>query len=95
MSSRNFILYLQQLLTMLDPKNEYSIALAKNALTTTIALAEVSGKVDPKTLRAMHTAEKQFQELALHAKDFAGKPGHFEENEQKRRRLEMFLFPYC
>ncbi len=95
MSLKNFIAYLQQLLSMIDPEDEYSIALGKNALSATIALARVSGKADPLTLRAMIRADAQFHDLARNAKDFAGVPGKFLENEQKRTRLEMALIPHC
>lgn len=95
MSLANFISYLQQLLSMVDPKNKYSIGLAKNALSATISLARASGKADPITIRAMVSAEYEFQNLVEHAKDFAGSPGKYKENEQKRKRLEMMLVPHC
>lgn len=95
MSLKNFIIYLQQLITMLDPKNEYSVALAKSALSSTIALVRASGKADALTVRAMVHAEDEFRYLVEHAKDFAGVPGYFKENEQKRQRLEMMLIPHC
>ena len=40
MSFDNFLSYLQQLLSMVDPKNEYSIALAKTALFNTYMLTK-------------------------------------------------------
>ena len=54
MSFDNFLSYLQQLLSMVSPKNEYSIALAKTALSSTIMLARTSGKVDNLTSKAMY-----------------------------------------
>ena len=95
MTTTNFITYLQQLLTMLDAQNAYSVALAKQALSATIALAETSGKVDAITRRAMHRAEENFSLLAEHADDYIGKPGQYRENEQKRQRLKMMVIPYC
>ena len=95
MSLKNFIAYLQQLLSMIDPEDKYSIALAKNALAATIALAKASGKADPITLRTMTRAEDDFNYLVRNAKDFAGVPGKYLENEQKRHRLEMALTPHC
>jgi len=95
MSFKNFIMYLQQILTMVDPKNEYSIALAKTALSSTISLAIASGKVDAPTIRLMRGAEEKFNYLVNHTKDFAGIPGQYLQNEQKRKRLEMFLYPHC
>lgn len=95
MSFKNFIMYLQQILTMVDPKNEYSIALAKTALSSTISLAVASGKVDAPTIRVMRGSEDKFIYLVNHTKDFAGVPGQYLQNEQKRKRLEMFLYPHC
>ena len=95
MSLNNFISYLQQILSMIDPKDKYSVALGKNALSATIALAMASGKVDAKTEHVMKIAEHQYLYLAENAKDFTGKPGKFEENEKRRRRLLMAISPIC
>ena len=95
MSLNNFISYLQQILSMIDPKDYYSVALGKTALSATIALAMASGKVDALTEHAMMRAEGQYFCLAENAKDFSGKPGKFEENERRRRRLLMTLSPGC
>lgn len=95
MSLNNFISYLQQILSMIDPNDPYSVALGKTALSATIRLAEVSEKAGPQTIRAMRIAENQFQYLAENAKDFAGKPGHYEENERRRHRLLMTVSPSC
>lgn len=96
MSYDNFLSYLQQLLTMVDPKNKYSVALAKSALSQTIALARISGKTDVgPTLRIMRMAERQFENLAEHRADFAGVPGEYEKNSIKRRRLGLVLRPGC
>lgn len=95
MSLRNFIAYLQQLLTMVDPKDEASYELARKALEATVELAFASGKADSVTLRAMRRAQDEFFYLVKSAEDFAGKPGHFRENEQKRHRLESVIVPHC
>ncbi len=95
MSLSNFIAYLQQLLTMVNPRDEYSVDMAKKALEATVALAFMSRKADPITLRAMRHAVDKFSNLTKHAGDFAGKPGHFKENEQKRRRLESVIMTHC
>ena len=52
MSLNIFISYLQQLLSMINPNNKYSVAMGKNALSATIALAIISDKIDGKTHRA-------------------------------------------
>ena len=95
MSLNNFIMYLQQLLTMVESKNEYSVALAKNALSATVSLAKISGKADSITLRTMNAAMARFDMLVESKKDFAGKPGDVKGNEIKRMRLQTTLFPSC
>ncbi len=95
MSLNNFLSYLQQLLSMVDLKNRYSVELGKIALSSTISLAVESHKVDAQTERCMIIANRRFEFLAENAKDFAGKPGKYEENEKRRRRLLMTLYPSC
>ena len=95
MTTTRFIHYLQEILTMVDPKDKYSVVLARNALSTTIGLALGSQKADSRTSRLMREAERQFDYLVKHADEYAGQPGDFAGNEQKRRRLEMVLSPYC
>lgn len=95
MSLNNFLSYLQQLLSMIDPKNKYSVALAKGALSSTVSLAIASGKIDGQTERIMRAANTMFEYLAENAKDYAGKPGKFDENERRRHRLLMSLSPSC
>ncbi len=95
MSLNNFLSYLQQLLSMVDPKNRYSVELGKIALSSTVFLARTSQKLDAQTERCMITADKMFEHLAKNAQDFAGKPGKYQENEKRRRRLLMVLSPSC
>ncbi len=95
MTLSNFLSYLQQLLSMVDPRDKYSIALAKNALTATTSLAMASVKADAQTFRAMHAAEREFDYLVENARDFIGKPGDYNENEKRRRRLLMVISPSC
>ena len=45
MTMENFLSYLQQLLTMVDSRNEWSIALAKTALSAVFSLAKSSGMI--------------------------------------------------
>ncbi len=95
MSFDNFLSYLQQLLTMVDPLDLHSVALAKGALSKTIALARISRKTDAVTLRTMVMAEEQFEYLADHRMDFAGVPGEYDKNAARRRRLGLVLRPGC
>ncbi len=95
MTFDNFLSYLQQLLTMVDPEDRSSIELAKKALSATIRLAIESGKVDSITRRFMRRVESHFDQLVANADDFAGKPGEYLENARKRSRLEMALHSHC
>ena len=45
MTMEYFLSYLQQLLTMVDSRNECSIALAKTALSAVFSLAKSSGMI--------------------------------------------------
>ena len=95
MTFENFLSYLQQLLTMVDSENEYSIALAHSALKSTIDLASISGKADPITVRSMEIAEMEFYSLAKHRGDFIGVPGEYEMNARRRRNLGLTIRPSC
>ncbi len=95
MSLNNFLSYLQQVLSMIDPKDKKSVALGKSALSTTIALAIFSEKIDWETRRAMMRTEDIFDYLINYAKDFTGLPGQYDENAKRRRRLLMAISPSC
>ena len=95
MSHDNFLSYLQQLLSTVDPGNPCSVALGQTALDATVELVRASGKVDGYTIHLMVMAQDGFRHLVYHQKEYAGVPGEYKENEQKRRRLEMVLHPGC
>ena len=95
MSTESFIRFLQELLTMIDKNNKYSVAYAKNLLSGMAALAVTSDKVDAYTRRIMMRAEGRFEVLAEHADEFAGEPGSFYENGSRRKRLLEMLHPSC
>ena len=95
MSLNNFIAYLQQLLTMVDPQDADSIERARTALNATVQFAIASHKVDAITTRTMVGAIDAFGSLVRTASSFAGRPGAFAENEQRRRRLLNVLCPRC
>lgn len=95
MSEFNFLSFLQQLLTMVDPKNPYSIATAKTALESVCTLANESGKAGAVVIREMDAAIHIFERLVDHREDFAGRAGEIDENKNKRARLRNVLFPSC
>lgn len=95
MSMDNFLSYLQQLLTMVDSRNDCSIALAKTSLSAVFGLAKASGKADSIVLRAMMIAEREFEYLVEHKADFVGVPGEYQKNKVKRQRLSHMVMPGC
>lgn len=95
MSMDNFLSFLQQLLTMVEPENESSVALAKAALTSVVGLAQSSGKADSITMRAMMIAERKFEYLVSHREDYAGVLEAYRNNQIKRQRLKNMIMPSC
>ena len=95
MTIDNFLSFLQQLLTMVDPDDQTSVALAKSSLLTTTALAESSKKIDKITFRAMRLAEDRIDYLIRHKDDYVGVPGEYQNNKIKRQRLAHILMPGC
>ncbi len=95
MSLENYLSFLQQIITMTNPKDPASVALAKNALSAVTALAITSHKVDSLTWRIMDSAEDQFERLLRHKDDFQGVPGDYAGNSNKRHRLLNVLRPGC
>ena len=95
MSMENFLSFLQQLLTMVEPKNKSSVALAKTALKAVSELIQASGKGDPLVLRAIFITERNFDYFVEHKQDFAGIPGAHHTNYMKRKRLEHMINPGC
>ncbi len=95
MTLDNFLSFLQQILTMLDDENPYSIALAFNALNNIVVLAEHSYKTDGLTLRSMYAARRQFEYLVKYRNEFMGEPGEYQMNQIKRQRLAHVIVPSC
>lgn len=95
MSLENYLMFLQQVITMTDPEDLSSRSLAKIAMESVLAMAYKSQMSDPVTIRAMRTALSSFDFLMSNRKDFAGKKGAYLENRAKRQRLEMALVPHC
>ena len=95
MSLESFIRLYQELLTMIDPDNDYSVQCAVSMLHMLYTLAHNSGKASPITIRAMDSGVRNFENLARHRNDFAGKPGDYKGNNAKRQRLKNMLVPSC
>ena len=95
MNKDTFLKLLQSLITMTDPKDPASVASSKAILVNLEGLLKSSGMADGLVMRLVVTAERNFDDLVKHKKDFAGKPGDISANKAKRDRLEMTLFPHC
>ena len=95
MTLNNFLSYLQQLLTMVDPSNKYSCGLVKASLSSTVALAVGSGKADAYCIRVMRGAEANIDRLIVHADEFKGYTGAYELNMHNRKMLEQVCRPHC
>lgn len=95
MSIQNFLSFLQQIITMTDPDNAASVALARNALTAVTALALTSHTIDSLVYGVMKAADLQLENLLRHKDDFKGVPGDYRGNENKRHRLLLVLRPGC
>ncbi len=95
MSEQNFLSFLQQLLTMIDPEDTDSIELGRKALNAVIELAISSHKANASVVRMMMNAENCFDYLVRNAIHFIGAPGQFADNQQRRRRLANALRPGC
>ena len=95
MSMDNFLWFLQQILTMVEPENASSVASAKAALIAVFGLAKSSGKADAITIRSMMIAEREFEYLVSHKADYVGVPGEYQKNQVKRQRLAHMIVPSC
>lgn len=95
MTLDNFLSFLQQIITMTDPNDRAAVALAKNALNSVLALGQCSGMTDAFTLRLMMRAENLLTQLLYHRDEFAGKPGDYAGNQNRRHRLRNVLTPGC
>ncbi len=95
MSKENFLMFLQQLITMTDKHDQESIEYATKALDAVFNLAKNSGLSDAITLRMMKAASLSFVYLLDNKKAFAGKKGAYQQNKIKRMRLEQTLQPTC
>ena len=95
MSKGSFLRFLQSIITMVDPKDESSVALGYTTLVSLISMANSSHKVDAFTLHLMRMAVLNYEGLIMHQEDFAGIPGDYHNNVAKRHRLEHAIRPGC
>ncbi len=70
MTQKEFIAFLQQLLGLVDIRNDCSIALAKNALQAMVTLALDTRKIDKTTETMMKSAVDDFDNLLKNRDEF-------------------------
>lgn len=95
MSKDLFLRLLQTLITITDAGDQRLVELGKSILNNLFELVRESGKCDAYLLRLIHSAYCNFQGLVDNKDSFAGYPGNFITNDNKRKRLEMSLYPHC
>ncbi len=95
MSQKQFIMYLQKLLNMVNGDDLGSISLGRAVLSAQLSLAYSSGKIDASALETMRRADACFHSLAIHAAEYAEIPGQHAENRIKREQLLRLLAPDC
>ena len=97
MSLKDYLKFLQNLITMLDPNDKQSCECFENALRAVFQMMRMSGKADGITME--HAWEAQLPH-SVHAlirmrDEFAGVPGEYEKNKKKRERLLHVIAPHC
>ena len=93
MTQSNFIFLLQQILTVTDKDNTYSVAFGKSVLESVISMAEASDKCSQQTKKVMTMALGCFDFLAQHADEYAFVQGEDEENAKKFQLLDNAVDP--
>ena len=96
MTTENFLSFLQQLLTIVDPKDQQSVNMVKSLLLDLKILSDHNTKPFGLVTRRMITvANLRIDYLIEHSSEFAGKPGEYDANHKKRQRLHILLTPHC
>ena len=96
MSTENFLSFLQQLLTIVDPKDQQSVNMVKRLLSDLKTLSDYNTKsFEMFTRKMIEAANLEIDYLIAHRSEFAGKPGKYDANYKKRQRLHMLLAPNC
>ena len=95
MSVDRLICFLQELLTMMEPSNDLSVASTKAILDNLYGLLRSSGKCNSIVLRMLIRFRDNFAYYSNHREEFIGVPGDFQRNKAKRDRLAQTLYPGC
>ena len=72
MTQKEFIEFLQKVLTLVEPENICSVALARTAVLSMVTLSMETGKVDKTTAAMMKSAVDDFDNLLKNREQFIG-----------------------
>ena len=72
MTQKEFIEFLQKVLTLVEPENTCSVALARTAVLSMVTLSMETGKVDKTTATMMKSAVDDFDNLLKNREQFIG-----------------------
>ena len=96
MTVENFLSFLQQLLTIVNPNDQQSVNMVKSLLLDLKILSDHDTKTFGRlTYMTIAAANSQIDFLIEHSSEFAGKTGEYDANYKKRQRLHILLAPHC
>lgn len=96
MTIDNFLSFLQQMLTILDPSDEKSVDMVRSIILDLKILSEHNSKAfGSATCDIIRRTNIIFDQLVDHRDEFAGVRGDYAGNKSKRDRLLMSLRPHC
>ena len=72
MTQKEFIEFLQKVLTLVEPEKTCSVALARTAVLSMVTLSMETGKVDKTTAAMMKSAVDDFDNLLKNREQFIG-----------------------
>ena len=72
MTQKEFIEFLQKVLTLVAPENTCSVALARTAVLSMVTLSMETGKIDKTTAAMMKSAVDDFDNLLKNREQFIG-----------------------
>lgn len=93
MEMDDFLVFLQQVLTMVDARDPGSIDLGNVALITVTGLARKSDRTSPMVLKTMEASMHLFGQLIAHREEFIPVPGETQKNQLRKQRLLKVIQP--
>lgn len=94
MNKRQYLDFLQQVLTLVDINNSESVEKAKRIINDVCELKLQAGGYDRFTLQIMRESTRKIDLLLMHRDDFMVGSDR-DSTLHNRRRLELVLRPHC